>query len=51
MQEEKNKYCILTHMYGIYKNSPDEPLSRARIERQMWKQTWEHTEGREGGTD
>ena len=25
----KNKYCILTHMYGIWKNSTDEAICRA----------------------
>ena len=24
-QKEKNKYCILTHIYGIQKNGTDEP--------------------------
>ena len=30
-QKEKNKYCMLTHIYGIYKNSTDEPSDRAGI--------------------
>ena len=25
-QQEKNKYCTLTHIYGIYKNGTDEPI-------------------------
>ena len=25
-QKEKNKYCILTHIYGIQKNGTDEPI-------------------------
>ena len=24
--ERKNKYCILTHIYGIYKNGTDKPI-------------------------
>ena len=31
-QKEKNKYCILTHICGIWKNSTDEPLCKAEIE-------------------
>ena len=33
-QKEKNKYCILTHIYGIWKNGTDEPICRAGIETQ-----------------
>ena len=33
-QKEKNKYRILTHICGIYKNGTDEPICRAGIERQ-----------------
>ena len=33
-QKEKNRYCILTHIYEIYKNSKDEPVCRAAIEMQ-----------------
>lgn len=31
-QKEKNKYHVLTHIYGIQKNSTDEPIHRAGIE-------------------
>ena len=34
-QKEKNKYRILTHTCGIYKNGTDEPTSRAGTEMQM----------------
>ena len=34
-QKEKNKYHILTHICGIYKNGTDEPVCRAEIETQM----------------
>ena len=33
--ERKNKYCILRHIYGIYKNGTDKPIWRAGIETQM----------------
>ena len=33
-QKEKDKYRILTHMYGIYKNSTEEFTSRATVEKQ-----------------
>ena len=36
-QKEKNKYCMLTHMYGIYKkkNGSEEPGGRTEIKMQM----------------
>ena len=34
-QKEKNKYCILTHICGTYKNGTDEMVCRAEIETQM----------------
>ena len=34
-QKEKNKYHMLTHMYGIQKNGTDEPSGRAGIKMQM----------------
>ena len=34
-QKEKNKYRILTHICGTYKNRTDEPICRAEIETQM----------------
>ena len=33
-QKEKDKYCILTHIYGIYKNGTEEFLFRAVMEKQ-----------------
>ena len=33
-QKEKNKYCVLTHIYEIQKNGTDEPICRAGIEMQ-----------------
>ena len=47
-QKEKNKYHILTHIYGIQKNSTDEPICRAGIEMQMQRvDRW--TWGGQGG--
>ena len=34
-QKEKNKYHILRHIYGMYKNCVDEPICKAEIEMQM----------------
>ena len=34
-QKEKNKYRILTHIYGIQKNGTDEQVCKAEIETQM----------------
>ena len=31
-QREKDKYCILTHEYGIWKDGTDEPICRAQME-------------------
>ena len=36
-QEEKSRYCILTHMYGIQKNCTDEPVCMVRIEMQTYR--------------
>ena len=33
-QKEKDKYHILTHIYGIYKNGVEEFIYRAAMERQ-----------------
>ena len=35
-QKEKNKYHILMLIYGIWKDSTDEPICRAGIEREGW---------------
>ena len=34
-QKEKNKYHMLTHIWGIQKNGTDEPVCMAEIETQM----------------
>ena len=33
-QKEKDKYCILTHMYGIQKNGTEEFIYRAAMDKQ-----------------
>ena len=33
-QKEKNKYCVLMHIYGIFKAGTDEPVCRAAVETQ-----------------
>ena len=33
-QKEKDIYCILTHIYGIEKDGPDDPICRAAKETQ-----------------
>ena len=34
-QKQKDKYCILTPIYGIYKDGNDDPTCRAAKETQM----------------
>ena len=36
-QKEKNKYRILTHTCGIYKNGTHEPFCRAGIQTQTYR--------------
>ena len=50
-QKEKEKYCILTHVYGIQKNSTDEPICTVAIETQinrtdLWTQQRKQRVGR-----
>ena len=33
-QKDKNKYHILMHIYGIYKDGTDKPICRAAMETQ-----------------
>ena len=46
-QKEKNKYCILTHIYAIQKNGTDEPLCMAGIEMQMYRMNFWTQQGKE----
>ena len=34
-QKEKDKYCVLMHIYGIYKDGTNDPTYRAAKETQM----------------
>ena len=46
-QKEKNKYCVLTHVCGIKRNSRDEPICKAGIETQMLTaDMWTQVRGR-----
>ena len=50
-QKEKNKYRVLTHIYGIQKNGTDEAICRAGIEMQsqrknLWTQWGKERVGR-----
>ena len=36
-QNEKNRYHILMHIYGIQKNGIDEPFCREGMKMQMWR--------------
>ena len=44
---QKNKYHILTHIYGIQKNGTEEFIYRATMENRYGKQTYGH--GERGG--
>ena len=48
-QKEKVKYCILTHIYGIQKNSTEEFTYRAAMENRHREQTYGHGERRGEG--
>ena len=39
-QKEKNKYCALTHIYGIQKGGSEEPIYRAAMETQTEGTSW-----------
>ena len=47
-QKEKNKYCVLMHIYGIQKNSTDEPIYRKEMEMQMQRTDWLSQLGKDG---
>ena len=34
-QKKKDKYCVLTHIYGLQKDSTDDPICRAVMETQI----------------
>ena len=43
-QKEKDKYCILTHIYGIQKNGTEEFIYWAAMRNRHRKQTYGHRE-------
>ena len=45
-QKEKDKYCILTHIYGIQKNGTEEFIYRAAMEKQR---EWTYGHGEKEG--
>ena len=45
-QKAKNKYSILMHIYGMLKNSTNEPICRAARDTQTYKQIRGHSKGR-----
>ena len=48
-QKEKDKYCILTHIYRIQKNGTEEFIYRATVEKQTeGVDLWTWGEGRGG---
>ena len=49
-QKEENKYCILTHIYGIQKDGTDAPICREAVETDVWdKGKGEEGEGEMNG--
>ena len=46
-QKEKNKYCILTYLYGIYKDGTDEPICKVAMKSHRG-QAYGHSGGRRG---
>ena len=50
-QKEKEKYCIVTHIYGIQKDGTNEFICKAAVEKQTQRkdlQTWSGEEEGEG---
>ena len=45
-QKEKNKYCILTHIYVIQKNGTDQPICMTGIEMQMQRMNFWTQQGK-----
>ena len=49
-KSEREKKCILMHIYEIYKDGTDEPICRAAMETQTLRTyLWKWLRGREGG--
>ena len=50
-QKEKNKYGILMHIYGIQKDSTDDPICKATKETGHKEKTSGHSGRRKSGTN
>ena len=48
-QKEKNKYCILTYIYGIYKGGTDEIICRTAMETDIGNRLMDMGGGHGGG--
>ena len=46
-QKEKDKYRILTHIYGLQKNGTEEFMYRSTMQKQTQRYSYEH--GKRGG--
>ena len=51
LSQKKNKYHIIMHIYGIYKNGADEPACRTVMETQTWRAELGTVGDAEGGMD
>ena len=47
-QKEKDKYCIITHIYGTYKNDTEEFIFRAAMEKQTESRPMDKGGGEKG---
>ena len=47
-QKNKEHYCILMHIYGIYKDSNDNPICKTEKETQMYRTDFWTCRGRRG---
>ena len=47
-QKEKDKYCILTHIYGMQKNGTEEFIYKAAMEKQTQRTDMDMGRGGEG---
>ena len=45
--KEKNKYCILMHVYEVQKDGTDEPVCRAAMQAQTQRTDFGHRVGNE----
>ena len=48
VRKKKNKYYLLTHIYGIQKNSTNDSICRERMETYTWRMDLWTQRGRRG---